>query len=155
VPRKIVGTSTSSISKSIHALTSSIILHKSYSAATPDHPRLLFQENYVCIVAVTPDLQRACCHCETEFFHHSSTIKLLIFQKNIKGLCLSFNVSQPSKISSSALWRLCGANSWMVATEINTLNQSDQRIFVKLVYNDLHVFGCKLADVSILQGCGW
>ena len=31
------------------------------------------------IVALAPDLKRVCFYCETEFLHHSSTIKLLLF----------------------------------------------------------------------------
>jgi hypothetical protein len=69
-------------------------------------------------------LQRPCFYRETEFLHHSSTLELSLFPKHIKGLYPRFNVSQPSGRSSSALWRLCGANSCVVTMEINTSSKA-------------------------------
>ena len=89
----MIGTLTLDISNSIRLSVSLIFLHKSYSTATPEHPRPLDLENYVHAVALTPDLQRDCFYSETESLYHSSTIKLLLFPKHIKGLYLSSKAS--------------------------------------------------------------
>jgi hypothetical protein len=47
---------TSSILKSRHNLISLIFLYKSYSVATPRYPRPLLLENYMCNIALMPDL---------------------------------------------------------------------------------------------------
>jgi hypothetical protein len=56
VPEKIIGTLTSNILKSVHTLISLIFFYKLYSVATPRYPKLLLLENYIYIVALTPDL---------------------------------------------------------------------------------------------------
>jgi hypothetical protein len=88
-----MGTLTLNIIKSIHLSISPIILHKLYSTATPEYPRLLLQENYVFIVALAPDLLRVCFYDETDFVHQSSTFQLLLFPKHIKRLYLSSKAS--------------------------------------------------------------
>jgi hypothetical protein len=89
----MIGTLTLGISNSTHLSINLAFFHKSYSTATPEHPRLLLQENYVCIATLTPNLQRVCFYYETDLLHYSSTIKLLLFPKHIKRLYLSSNVS--------------------------------------------------------------
>ena len=101
-----------------------INLHKLYSIATPKYPRLLFQENYVFIVALTPDLLSVCFYNEIDLLHHSSTIQLLLFPKYIKRLYLSSKALLPCGESSSAIWRMCGVNSYMVGMEINTSGET-------------------------------
>lgn len=87
--RKMMGTLTLNISKSIHTSISLIFLYKSCSVATPEHPEPLPLQNRVCIVAVTPVLRRVSFHSATEFLHHSSTIELLVSLVHIKGSYLS------------------------------------------------------------------
>ena len=58
VPKKIVGTLTLSILKSVHTSISPIFFYKLCSVATPRRPDPLLLENHVGIVALTPVLQR-------------------------------------------------------------------------------------------------
>jgi hypothetical protein len=141
VQENIIGTLTLSISKSVHLSISPIFLHKSYSTATPKHPSPLLPENYICIVALTPNLQRVCFHSETDFLHHSSIMKLLLFPKHINGLYLSSKASLLCGRSSSAMWLLQSANSCMVAMQINTSVKATNNSW--LVYNDSHVLQCE------------
>ena len=115
-----MGTLTSSISKSMHTSISPIYLHKSYSVATPEHSELLPPENFVCIVALTPDLRRVSFYSAIEFLYYSSTIELILSLMHIKGSYLSFKASLPCGKSLSALWLLWRANSSMVAMGIVT-----------------------------------
>jgi hypothetical protein len=81
-----MGTLTSIISKPVHALISLIFLYKSCSIATAEHSKPLLLENYVDIVALSPNLQRVSIHCATELLYHSSTIELLLSLIFIKGV---------------------------------------------------------------------
>lgn len=65
-------------------------LHKSCTVATPKHFEPFLLENYVCIVALTLDLQRVSFYSVTEFLHHSSTMELLLSMILIKGYYPSF-----------------------------------------------------------------
>ena len=56
VPKKMIGTLTSSILKSVHISISLIIFYKLYSVATSRYPKPLLLENHVRIIALTPDL---------------------------------------------------------------------------------------------------
>ena len=82
----MIGTLTLGISNSTHLIIFLTFLHRSYSAATPEYPRPLLQENYVCIATLAPDLQSVCFYYETDFLHHSSSIELLLFPKHINKL---------------------------------------------------------------------
>jgi hypothetical protein len=55
-----------------------IIFYKLCSVAILGHLELLLLENYILIVALTPDLQRVSFYSVTEFPHHSSTTKLIL-----------------------------------------------------------------------------
>jgi hypothetical protein len=72
VPEKIIGTLTSSISKSVHILISPIFSYKLYSVATPGQPEPLLLENHVCIIMLMPDLQRVSFYSVIGFLYHSS-----------------------------------------------------------------------------------
>ena len=85
VPRKLIGTLTSNISKSVHISTSPIILYKSCSVATTEHSEPHTLENYVRIVAFTPDLQAVSFYNVREFLLHSSTIELILLLILMKG----------------------------------------------------------------------
>ena len=61
----------------MHILISLIILYKSCSVVTSEHSEPFLPENYVRIVAFTPDLQRVSVYSATEFFYYSFTIELL------------------------------------------------------------------------------
>ena len=119
-----MSTLTLNILKSIHLSISPIILHKLYSTATSEYLRVLLQENYVFIVTLAPDVLRVYFYDETDFLYYSSTFQLLLFPKHIKRLYLSSKASLPCGRLSSAMWRLCRANSSMVAMEINTSSGS-------------------------------
>jgi hypothetical protein len=60
--------------------------------ATIEHSRLFYLENYARMPAFSPDLQRVCLHAATEFLHYSTTIKLLLLLKLIKGSYPSLRV---------------------------------------------------------------
>jgi hypothetical protein len=62
----------------VHTLISPIIFYKLCSVATLGHPKLLLLENYILIVALTPNLQRVSFYSVIEFLHHSSTTKLIL-----------------------------------------------------------------------------
>jgi len=72
VPKKMIGTLTSSILKSVHISISLIIFYKLYSVATPRYPKLLLLENHIRIVALTPNLQRVSFYSVIDFLYHSS-----------------------------------------------------------------------------------
>ena len=61
-----MGTSALSISKSVHASVSLILLHKSCSMVTTEHSEPLLLENHIGVVALQPDLQRVSIHSATE-----------------------------------------------------------------------------------------
>jgi hypothetical protein len=84
VARKIICTLTSNNSDSVHTSLSPIFLYKLCSIATPKHSEPLLPENYVRIVALSPDLWTVSIYSATEFLHHSSTIELLSLLKLIK-----------------------------------------------------------------------
>jgi hypothetical protein len=52
----MIGTLTLSILKSMHTLISPIFSYKLYSIATPGHLKPVLLENYIRIIALTPDL---------------------------------------------------------------------------------------------------
>ena len=45
--------------------------------ATPGYPKSFPLENHVCIIALTPDLQRVFFYSLTNFFYYSSTTELI------------------------------------------------------------------------------
>jgi hypothetical protein len=106
VPEKMIGTLTSSILKSVHTLMSPISFYKLYSVATPEHLELLLLENHVRIITLTPDLQRVSFYTITDFFHHSSSIELILSLILIKGSYSSSKASPLCGKSLSALWLL-------------------------------------------------
>jgi hypothetical protein len=71
VPKKIIGTLTLNILKSVHTLISPIIFYKLCFIATPGYPEPLLLENHVRIVALTPDLQRVSFYSVIDFLYHS------------------------------------------------------------------------------------
>ena len=83
--RKLRGTLTLNVSKSIHISKYLILLSVLYSVATPKHFKPLSPENYVCVIALAPNLRAASFYNRREFFHYSSTIKLLSLLIFIKG----------------------------------------------------------------------
>jgi len=85
VPRKSRGTLTLNIFKSVHTSKYSILLFEPYPVATPEHSAPLPPENYIRVVALAPDLRAAFFYDGREFFHYSSTIKLLSLLIFIKG----------------------------------------------------------------------
>jgi hypothetical protein len=125
VPKKTIGTLTSSILKSVHTSISLIIFYKLCSVATLGHPKSLSLENHGCIVALTPDLQRVSFYSVTDFLYHSSTTKLLLSLIFIKGSYPSSKASHLCRKSSLALWLLWRANSCMIATLICTSDESE------------------------------
>ena len=54
-----------------------ISLYKLGSIASPKHLEPLSLKNYICVVALAPDLQRVSLCGIIEFLHYSSTIELL------------------------------------------------------------------------------
>ena len=119
MPRKMIGTLTLSIPKSVHALISPIFLHESCSVATPEHSEPLPLGNRVHIVALAPDLRRVSFYSATDFLYHSSTIDLLLSLILIKGSYPSSKASPPCERSPLALWLLRCVNSCMVAMQIS------------------------------------
>lgn len=77
----------------MHISVYPIFLYKSYSIATLKHSEPLLLENYIYIVALTPNLQKVSVYRSTEFLHHSSTTELLLLLILIKGSYLSFKAS--------------------------------------------------------------
>ena len=78
MPKKIIGTSTLSILKSVYILISPIIFYKLYSVATYRYPKPLSLENHIYIIVLTSNLQRVSFYSVTEFLHYSSTTKLIL-----------------------------------------------------------------------------
>lgn len=99
MPRKIIGTLTLGNSESIHTLTFAIALYKSCARATPEHSGPLQPINYVRIVALAPNSQRASFHGGIVFLHHGTTIKLSPVLILIKG-------SYPSLSASLRCWEV-------------------------------------------------
>jgi hypothetical protein len=106
VPEKIIGTLTLSILKSVHTSISPIFSYKLYSVTTPGHPKPLLLENYVCIIALTPDSQRVSFYNVTDFLYHNSTTELILSLILIKGSYPSSKASLLYRKSSLALWLL-------------------------------------------------
>jgi hypothetical protein len=71
--------------------------------ATTEHFEPLLLENYVRIVALTPDLRTVPFMSVTEVPYHSSTTELLSLLLLIKGSYLSFKVYYYTRKSSLAL----------------------------------------------------
>jgi hypothetical protein len=86
MPKKIIGTLTLSILKSVYTLISPIFFYKLYSVATPGYPKPLLLENYVRIVALTPNLWIVFVYSIIEFLYRNSAIKLLLLLILIKIL---------------------------------------------------------------------
>ncbi len=61
----------------MHTLISPIIVHKSYSVATPGHPMPLLLEYHVVIVALLADLQRFFFYSVIELPYYSSDTELI------------------------------------------------------------------------------
>jgi hypothetical protein len=97
-----------------------IFSYKLYSMATPRHPKPLLLENHVCIIAFTPNLQRIFFYSIIDFLYYSFTTKLILSLILIKGPYPSSKASHLCRKSSSALWLLWRANSYMIATWIST-----------------------------------
>jgi hypothetical protein len=119
----MIGTLTSSITKSVHASISPIFLHQSCSVATPEHPETLVIENCVYVAALTPDMRRVYFYSATEFLPHGSTIEVLL------SLIL-INESYPSSWGRTAMREIVISlvaalvrNSCIVATRIVTSSQ--------------------------------
>ena len=87
VPRKTIGTLTSSILNSVHTPMSPIFLYKLCLVATPKHSQTFLLENYVRIVAFAPDLQKVSFYSTIELLtcSHSSTLQLLLLLIFMKG----------------------------------------------------------------------
>jgi hypothetical protein len=87
-------------------------LYKLCSVATPGHPEPLPLENYVCIVALMPDLQRVSFYSVTEFLYHSSTTELILSLILIKGSYLSSKALLICRKSSLALVAAVACKFW-------------------------------------------
>jgi hypothetical protein len=70
----------------MHTSISPIIFYKLSSVASPGYPKPLQLENRVCIIALTPDLQRVSFYSATEFLYHSSTTELILSLILYKGV---------------------------------------------------------------------
>jgi hypothetical protein len=127
--KKMIGTLTLSILKSVHTSISPIFFYKLCSMATPGHPEPLLLENHVRIVALTLDLQRVSFYSVTDFLYHSSTTELLPSLILIKGSYPSSKASHLCRKSSSALWLLWRVNLGKVATRISTFESKRLTIF--------------------------
>ena len=103
MPKKIIGTLTLSILKSMHILISLIIFYKSCSVATPRHPKPLLLENRIYIVTLTPDLQRVSFYSIIVFLHHISTTELILSPIFIKESYSSSKASLRCRESLLAL----------------------------------------------------
>jgi hypothetical protein len=78
MPRKLRGTLTLNIFKSVHTSKYPILLSEPYPEATPEDSELLSPENYVRIVVYAPDLRTVSFYGAREFFHYSTIIKLIL-----------------------------------------------------------------------------
>ena len=76
---------TLNILKSVHTSKYPILLSDPDPVATPEHSAPLSPENYVGVVALAPDLRAAAFYNGGQFFHYSSTVKLLSLLIFIKG----------------------------------------------------------------------
>jgi len=106
VPKKIIGTLTLNILKSVHILISLIIFYKLCSVATLRHPKPLPLENHVGIVALIPDLQRVSFYSIIKFLYHSSTTELIPSLILIKRFHPSSKALPLCRKLSLALWLL-------------------------------------------------
>jgi hypothetical protein len=86
VPENITGTLTSSDYNSAHTSSFTTIMYKQYTVAIFKDPGRLLPINYVCIVALAPNLQRASFYSVIEFLPYSTTIKLLPLHNTHKGV---------------------------------------------------------------------
>lgn len=77
VPEDMRGTLTSSGSDSVHISTFTIFLCKPCAIAISGYSGPSHLENYVRVVAVEPDTQRASFHGVIDFLSHSTTAKLV------------------------------------------------------------------------------
>jgi hypothetical protein len=93
--------------------------------ATPANSKPLLLENHICIVALTPDLQRVSFYSVIEFLYHSSSTELILSLILIKGSYLSSKASPLCRKSSLAMWLLWRVNSGKVATRISTSSRSN------------------------------
>jgi hypothetical protein len=66
-----------------------IFLYNSYSIAIPKYSRPLLLKIYVCVVALTRNLQRVYLYSITEFLYCSTTIALLLLLILIKPFYLN------------------------------------------------------------------
>jgi hypothetical protein len=89
VPRKLKGTLTLNILKSMYILKYPILLSELYPVATPEHSVTLLLGNYGRVVTITPDLQAAVFNNTKELFRYSSTLNLLLLLIYIKGSYLT------------------------------------------------------------------
>jgi hypothetical protein len=70
----------------MHILIPPIIFYILYSVATPRHPEPLLLENYVRIVALTPDLQRVSFYSVIDFLYHSFHHRAYTIPNTYKGV---------------------------------------------------------------------
>jgi hypothetical protein len=122
--KKMIGTLTSSILKSVHISIFSIFSYKLYSVATLRHPEPLLLENHVHIIVLIPDLQRVSFYSIIDFLYHSSTTELIPFLIFIKESYPSSKASLLYRELSSALWLLQYTDSCKIAIWVSTLDQS-------------------------------
>jgi hypothetical protein len=86
VPKKMMGTLTLSILKSVHTLISPIIFNKLCSVAILGHLAPLLLENHVRIVALTPDLQRVSFYSIIDFLYYSFHHRAYTIPNTYKGV---------------------------------------------------------------------
>ena len=86
MPKKIIGTLTLNILKSVHTSIFPIIFYKLCSIVTPGHPKLLLLENHVRIIAITPNLQRVSIYSVIDFLYHSFYHRAYTTPNTYKGV---------------------------------------------------------------------
>ena len=103
MPRKIIGTLTLSTLNSIPILISPIFLYKLYSITSSKYSKPFLLEHYICIITLTPNLQKVSIYSIIEFLYYISTIKLVLLLILIKRSFPSFRASLLCQKSLSAL----------------------------------------------------
>ena len=107
MPEKIIETLTLRILRYIHTSISPIFSYKLYSVATPGHSKHLSPENYIRVIALTPDLHRVSFYSVIEFLYYNSTIELLLSLILIKRSYQSSRALLLYGKSLSALYKGC------------------------------------------------
>ena len=96
MPRKLKGTLTLNILKSVHTSNYPILFSKLYTVATPEHSRPLLLENYIYDIALAPNLQVVSFYYIRELSNYSSTNKFLLLLLLIEG---SYPIIKPFLLS--------------------------------------------------------